>query len=325
MPEFDLIRRLEATIAGPLAGRVPGCVVGIGDDGAVLEVPGERQLVVCTDTLVAGVHFPAGTDPRAIGHKALAVNLSDLAAMGADPTWFFLALTLPGEEPGWLDAFAQGMAALAVESGILLAGGDTTSGPLSLTVTVLGLVEPGAALLRSGAREGDLVVVSGVPGRAARALEAIGQGAEPRPDDRAALDFPRPRLELGRALRGLATACIDVSDGLLADLGHIAEESGVGAELWLERLPAGADFDGLDDAHRWALQLGGGDDYELCFTVAPGSEAWLAAAAAGVPLTVIGRIVAGRGVAAFRPDGSRHVPARAGYQHFAGDGAGTRG
>jgi thiamine-monophosphate kinase len=320
MPEFELIRRLQDRIVSPLSNAVAGCAVGIGDDGAVLEVPSDRQLVVCTDTLVAGVHFPAGTGPRAIGHKALAVNLSDLAAMGAEPAWFFLALTIPEEEGSWLDEFAAGMASLARETNILLAGGDTTSGPLSVTVTALGLVEPGRALLRSGAREGDLVVVSGAPGRAGRALEEIGQGREPEPALRAALDFPQPRLALGRALQGVASACIDVSDGLLADLGHILDQSAVGAELFLDALPAGGALAGLGEDHRWALQLGGGDDYELCFTVAAAAGSTIAEIAKkhDIALSVIGRVIAGEGVRLFRPDGRPFTLEHAGYQHFAG-------
>jgi thiamine-monophosphate kinase len=322
MPEFDLIRRLQDRIARPLADRAAGCVVGIGDDGAVLEVPPGRQLVVCTDTLNEGIHFPVATEPRAVGHKSLAVNLSDLAAMGAEPAWFFLNLALPGERDDWVDAFADGMAVLAAEAGILLAGGDTTGGPLSVTVTALGLVEPGCALLRSGARAGDLVVVSGAPGRAARALERIGQGECPAPEARAALDFPTPRLELGRALRGLATACIDVSDGLLADLGHILECSGVGAELDLAAFPAPAELAGLADDHRWALQLGGGDDYELCFTTPPDAGPAVAALAGtlGLPLSVIGRITAGDALVVRRPGGEPFVPERSGYQHFSAAG-----
>ena len=320
MPEFDLIRRLQHRIAAPLSGRGPGCVVGIGDDGAVLEVPPGRQLVVCTDTLNAGIHFPEDTDTRAVGHKALAVNLSDLAAMGAEPAWFFLNLSLPFESDAWLDEFAAGMADLASDAGVLLAGGDTTSGPLSVTVTALGFVEPGAALLRSGARAGDLVVVSGAPGRAAHALERIGQGEQPADAARAALDVPQPRLALGSALRGLATACIDVSDGLLADLGHILEQSAVGAEVYVDALPSDGELEGIDLAHRWSLQLAGGDDYELCFTVPAGAESRLDGLAAdlGLALTVIGRITAERGLRVLQPGGEAFIPDRAGYQHFAG-------
>jgi thiamine-monophosphate kinase len=171
MGEFDLIRRLQEDIClRDTDGGAFECVVGIGDDGAVLEVPAGRQLVVCTDSLVQGVHFPEDTPAAAIGHKSLAVNLSDLAAMGARPAWFFMALTLPQEDRAWLDSFAQGMAALAADTGAMLAGGDITSGPLSVTVTALGLVRKGTALTRAGAREGDLVVVSGRPGAAASAL-----------------------------------------------------------------------------------------------------------------------------------------------------------
>ena len=319
MPEFDLIRRLQDRIAAPLFERESGCVVGIGDDGAVLEVQPGRQLVVCTDTLNEGVHFPTNTTARALGHKALAVNLSDLAAMGAEPAWFFLNLALPDESTAWLDEFAAGMGDLASEAGILLAGGDTTTGPLSVTVTALGHVEPGRALLRSGAQAGDLVVVSGAPGRAACALERLGHGEEPGAAGRMALDYPRPRLALGRALCGLATSCIDVSDGLLADLGHILEQSGVGAEVSVDALPIDTELAGFDDAHRWSLQLGGGDDHELCFTAPAGAETRLAALAGelGLALTVIGRITAAGGLRVVQADGAPFIPERAGYQHFA--------
>ncbi|MEJ2402201.1 MAG: thiamine-phosphate kinase [Xanthomonadales bacterium] len=326
MPEFDLIDRLQDRIAAPLSGRGAACAVGIGDDGAVLDVPAGRQLVVCTDTLNDGVHFPRDTAPRALGHKALAVNLSDLAAMGAEPAWFFLNLSLPREDAAWLDGFADGMGDLASDAGILLAGGDTTSGPLSVTVTALGLVEPGRALLRSGAGAGDRIVVSGTPGRAACALEMIGRGEDPGVGLRAALDRPRPRLALGRALRGLATSCIDVSDGLLADLGHILASSALGAEVFVDALPADEALASLEPAHRWSLQLAGGDDYELCFTIGSEDERRLSVLAAelGLALTVIGRVTTGGDLRVLQPGGETFVPDRVGYQHFSGAPVGGR-
>ena len=217
MSEFDLISRLQEIIStGP-----GSCVIGIGDDAAVLDVPPDRQLVVTTDTLVQGVHFRPQMPAGDLGHKALAVNLSDLAAMGAEPAWYFLALTLPAVDSAWLDSFAEGMAKLAEDAGIELAGGDTTAGPLSITITALGLVEGGQALTRNGAQEGDLVAVSGVLGEAAFACKSLDVGITPDANARRALDHPIPRLSLGRCLRELATSCIDLSDGLLADLGHI--------------------------------------------------------------------------------------------------------
>ncbi|HET6593810.1 MAG TPA: thiamine-phosphate kinase [Xanthomonadales bacterium] len=323
MPEFDLIRQLQERICNADAPRRPQCVLGIGDDAALFEMPADRQLVACTDSLVEGVHFPPSTPAAAVGHKALAVNLSDLAAMGAEPAWYLLSLTLPRVDPEWLDAFAAGMARLAADSGAYLSGGDMSSGPLNVCVTALGLVEPGKALTRSGARPGDRVVISGRPGAAAHALAAIRAGGEPDERDRAALDFPVPRLSLGRALIGTATSCIDLSDGLLADLGHVLEHSGVGAELDLRSLPCPLSMAGMAEHDRWPLQLGGGDDYELCFTLPAQSEARLPglAEAAGVELTVIGSITAQPGLRIRDPAGGLYLPRQSGYEHFRDDGA----
>jgi thiamine-monophosphate kinase len=326
MPEFDLIRRLQEKICLPSAPYHDRCAVGIGDDAAVLEPPGDLQLVACTDSLVEGVHFPLGTAAAAIGHKALAVNLSDLAAMGADPAWFLLALTLPTANPQWLDAFADGMAELAARSGIFLAGGDVTSGPLNICITALGLVEKGRALTRSGARPGDLVAVSGRPGAAARALRILQSGGTPCVADLAALDYPEPRLGLGRALRGLATSCIDLSDGLLADLGHVLDASGVGAELELEYLPCPDSMAASPLRERWPLQLSGGDDYELCFTLPAAERHRLEALAraGGIEVTVIGAITPEPGLVLREPGGGVYQPAQAGYEHFRDPGVNTQ-
>lgn len=318
MSEFDLIRRLQETICVPEATYRPQCALGIGDDAAVLDIPPGRQLVVCTDTLVEGVHFPAATGAAAVGHKALAVNLSDLAAMGAEPAWFLLALTLPEADPEWLEPFARGMAQLASEASIYLAGGDVASGPLNICITALGLVERGRALTRSGAAPGDLVVVSGHPGAAARALETLQAGGIPDDRDLAALEFPQPRLQLGRALTGLATACIDLSDGLLADLGHVLEASGRGAELELHRLPLCESMASVPDRQRWQWQLSGGDDYELCFTLPARLAGRLDAlrSETGVELTVLGTVTGEPGLRIRAPDGSSYRPERSGYEHF---------
>lgn len=318
MPEFDLIRRLQQIIDIPAAHGPVGCVLGIGDDAAVLEPPAGRQIVVCTDTLVEGVHFPPDTDPRAVGYKSLAVNLSDLAAMGAEPAWFFLSLALPKDDPGWLDSFAHGMAGLSREAGIVLAGGDTTRGGLCITVTAVGHVPPEQALTRAGARPGDHILVSAETGRAAYALRCISDGAEPPAGCRQALDYPEPRLALGLALRGLASSCIDVSDGLAADLGHILERSGVGAVLELGRLPSTECLSALPDTDRWTLQTAGGDDYELCFTVPNEAMVRIAAIATetGIPLTDIGRITEGPDLLVRCPNGEAFDPAGGGYQHF---------
>jgi len=320
MSEFELIDRLHARIGRPDGG----IALGIGDDAAVLQVPPGRQLVACTDTLVGGVHFESSVDPRALGHKSLVVNLSDLAAMGAEPAWFLLALTLPGDDADWVERFADGMAVAALESGVFLAGGDTTRGSLSVTVTALGFVPPGAALTRSGARAGDRIFVSGAPGRAAFAVQGRRAGLDVPEDCASALDFPVPRVALGLALRGVATACIDVSDGLAADLGHVLKQSGAGAQLDLGRLPVPGALSGLSNEQRWTLQLAGGDDYELCFT-APESRAGdvsRAALEAAVPVHEIGTVKAAQGLVLLRPDGRPFDLAGAGYEHFADTGGG---
>ena len=314
MSEFDLISRLQEIIStGP-----GSCVIGIGDDAAVLDVPPDRQLVVTTDTLVEGVHFRPQMPAEDLGHKALAVNLSDLAAMGAEPAWYFLALTVPAVDSAWLDSFAEGMAKLAECAGIELAGGDTTAGPLSVTITALGLVESGQALTRNGAQEGDLVAVSGVLGEAAFACKSLDGGMTPDATARRALDHPIPRLSLGRCLRELATSCIDLSDGLLADLGHILHASGKGAEIELERLPGADCLNDLEETDRLQLQTAGGDDYELCFTIPPDRESELVRIAneSGTGLTVIGRITASQELLCKTRDGAVYRPSGRGYEHF---------
>ena len=318
MSEFQLIRRLQEIISLPDHEHRPECVIGIGDDAAVLEVPAGQQLVVCTDILVSGIHFPPDTSPRAIGHKSLAVNLSDLAAMGAVPAWFFMALSMPGHDQDWLEEFAQGMADLARQARISLAGGDVSGGGLSICITALGLVGNNQALTRAGAQTGDLVLVSGPLGAAANALKVLKSGGKPSADELAALEYPQPRLDLGLALIGIATSCIDLSDGLLADLGHILEQSGGGAELELASLPCPPGLEDLPAETRWPLQLAGGDDYELCFTARPSSLDQLdsIAAACGIEITVIGNITGDPGIKLRRPGGGLYEPVHAGYEHF---------
>ncbi|MGH8445650.1 MAG: thiamine-phosphate kinase, partial [Solimonas sp.] len=295
MDEFSLIRRYFAD----LTPGGEGIALGIGDDCALLQPPAGEQLAITSDTLIAGRHFPVETAARDVGWKALAVNLSDLAAMGARPWTFTLALSLPRADAAWLAGFADGLGALAREAGIALVGGDTTRGPLSITITVLGTVPAAAALRRDGARVGDLVCVTGTLGDAALALCRWQAGAIPANDDarwlRARLDRPTPRLAVGLALRGLATAAIDLSDGLAGDLGHICAASGVGADIELARLPASAAFRAVADAAdgAQALQLAGGDDYELCVCIPATRLADAQRACGDLPLTAIGRIVAG--------------------------------
>ena len=311
--EFDLIARIRAR-----AGTRDDIVLGIGDDAALLAPPAGRHLVVTADTLNAGVHFPAGTAPADIGWKALAVNLSDLASMGAEPAWCTLSLSLPQSDKVWIDGFLDGFLALAGEHGITLVGGDTTRGPLSLSVTAMGFVDAGRALRRDGARVGDDVWVTGTLGDAAGALALLER--DPAHALRARLDRPTPRVAAGRALIGLANACVDVSDGLLADLGHIASRSGVAAQVDVSRLPASdALRAAFDEAARIALQAGGGDDYELCFTAPLEAREHVEALSSQLDLRItrIGRLVAGEGVQALRADGRPWSSARRGYDHFA--------
>lgn len=317
MPEFDLIARIQSRAASR-----DDVLLGIGDDAAILRVPPGRDLVVAMDTLNSGVHFPEDTAPADIGWKALAVNLSDLAAMAATPAWCTLSLSLPTPDPAWVDAFLDGFLALAAQHEVALVGGDTTRGPLSVCVTAHGLVEPRGALRRKGARVGDDVWVTGMLGDAAAALRQWQAGGAVDPALRARLDRPTPRVAAGRALAGIASACIDVSDGLLADLGHVCRAGRVGAVLDVDAMPA-------SDALRRAfdretvrtLQSAGGDDYELCFTAPKTARLALESAlfACDVPATRIGRITAETEVIQLHDaDGAAWSPPRRGYEHFGG-------
>ncbi|MFT3763141.1 MAG: thiamine-phosphate kinase [Pseudoxanthomonas sp.] len=311
--EFDLIERIRSRAASR-----DDVVLGIGDDAAILQPPPGRQLIVTADTLNAGVHFPEATAATDIGWKSLAANLSDLAAMGAQPAWCTLSLSLPKSDPVWLDGFIDGFLQLAVRHGVALVGGDTTRGPLSVSVTAMGLVESGGALRRDGAKPGDDVWVTGTLGDAAAALQSLFAGAAVDRALRARLDRPTPRVAAGLRLVGLASACIDVSDGLLADLGHVCERSGVGAEIDIDRLPASPALLRFKPALRRPWQATGGDDYELCFTAPPRlrDEVQQALDFAETPGTRVGRIVAGPGVRALNAEGNEWSPPRAGFDHF---------
>lgn len=315
MSEFDLIARYFAA----LGSERPDVALGVGDDCALLEIPDGQTLAVSIDTLSSGVHFFADCDPEHIGHKSLAVGLSDLAAMGADPAWATLALTLPEADEDWIRAFAVGFGRLASAHGMRLVGGDTTRGPLSVAVQVHGLVPTGAAIRRSGARPGEAIFVSGTLGDAGLALRRMLAGEPVMPELRRRLECPEPRVELGRRLRGIVSAMIDLSDGLAGDLGHILRASGIGAELELERLPLTPQVDAVVAAtDDWSLPLASGDDYELCFCVPPAHipNVECLAEELGLPLTRVGWIRAGAGLDFRRPDGGRlALPAR-GYDHF---------
>jgi thiamine-monophosphate kinase len=303
--EFELIRRYFLRQDQP-----DDVVTGIGDDGAVLRPSPGKEFVTVVDTLVAGTHFPESIDPADIGYRAVAVNLSDMAAMAALPRWMTLALTLREAEPSWLERFASGLHEAAREHGVALVGGDTTRGQqLVVSVQVSGEVDTGAALLRSGARPGDTIFVTGTPGDAAAGLEQLD--ADKR-DDYLVSRFLRPtaRVDAGLALAGVAHAAIDVSDGLIADLDKLLEASGVGAEVDVERIPlspAILDYAGRERALQYAM--GGGDDYELCFTL-PRSRL-----PAQLTCTAIGRITAGGGLKCFA-NGELVTFDSSGYRHF---------
>jgi thiamine-monophosphate kinase len=298
--------------------------VGIGDDAAVLHVPEGMDLVASTDSLNPGIHFAEGSDAADIGFRSLAVNLSDIAAMGAEPRWALLALTLPQAHAEFLEPFCRGLKECANGHGVALVGGNLSRGPLSITVQVLGTVPAGMALLRSGARQGDEVWVSGVLGAAAlglAVLEGRHAGAGPGVDAcMRRLQRPLPRIDAGCALRGVAHAAIDISDGLLTDLGHVLRESGVGAEVNLADLPIPEALAALPDVRaRWQFAIAGGDDYELCYTVRPANAEAAAAAvrATGVAATRIGVVTAEPGLRWLSPAGEVvDFGAATGYQHF---------
>lgn len=310
--EFDLIDR-HFRRPYPQRNDIP---VGIGDDAAVVVPTAGQELVVTTDVLNEGVHFPPGTPAKAIGHKALAVNLSDLAAMGAQPRWFTMTLSLVRANDDWLASFTEGLFALADQHDIALIGGDTVSGPLSIGIQAMGEVPKGGALRRAGAQPGDRILVSGTIGDAALALQGIQQG-EDQPVLRERLEWPQPRIALGQALRGLATSCIDLSDGLCADLGHILEASGCAATINSNQVP-------LSEAYRKSAgdnvlpALTGGDDYELCFTVPADSVVDLdeLSAELELPLTEIGTIKEGSGLTVLDDYGQSIPLPHPGYEHF---------
>ena len=313
MSEFDLIRRY-------FTRPTPGAALGIGDDAALLRISSGMELAVSTDMLVSGTHFFPDADPFLLGHKTLAVNLSDMAAMGAQPRWATLALSLPEVNEAWLQKFSDGFFALAQQHGVELIGGDTTRGPLNLCVTIMGEVPQGAALRRDGAQVGDDIWVSGKLGDAALALAQLRKEVQlPEGDFSAcalALHCPQPRVELGLALRGVAHSAIDISDGLLADLGHILERSSMGAEIQVDVLPISDILRSHSIAQRCALT--GGDDYELCFTtpIMRRAEVEQISQRLNLPLTRIGAIVAGSGCIVQAADGSVINIEEPGYDHF---------
>ncbi len=317
--EFDLIRKYFQT-----PSRSRDVLLGIGDDCALVPGPGDRQLAITTDTLVAGVHFPGDTSPADIAHKAIAVNLSDLAAMGAEPAWLTLALTLPEPDESWLGAFAESFRAGADRYRVQLIGGDTTRGALTITVQAMGLVEPGRAMRRDAARPGDAIYVSGTLGDAATGLKIRQQ--QVMNDDQNwllnRLNRPEPRVELGLQVSSFCRCCIDISDGLAADLGHILEASRCGATVNIDRLPLSrqlvAHSGGRNNVDRDEV-LAGGDDYELCLVLDPNCQDRLMTISSelSLPLTRIGVIESGDSLTFVDDTGARFLPSRNGYEHFA--------
>lgn len=312
MSEFDLIRRHFNRPA-------PNALLGIGDDAALFQVSAGNVSAISTDMLVSGTHFFPDADPFLLGHKTLAVNLSDLAAMGAVPRWATLAIALPQADDVWLERFSAGFFALAQQHGVDLIGGDTTRGPLNLCVSIIGEVPPQLALRRDGAREGDDIWVSGELGDAALGLAHLqGKVALPQAELATcltALHAPVPRIALGLALRGIARSAIDISDGLLADLGHILVRSQVAARIVFDDLPLSKT---LRDSGQSKLALSGGDDYELCFTAAVENRVNIEhiAAELQLPLTRIGTIVAGTGCVVHDVNGHTINIEGNGYDHF---------
>lgn len=317
--EFSLIERFfQSALSRP---DVP---LGVGDDGALLIPPAAQQLVTSVDMLLADVHFYADADPRGIGHKALAVNLSDMAAMGAEPAWATLGIALPAVDESWLAGFCEGFFALADAHGVQLVGGDTTRGPLTISVQIQGFVPPGQALRRDGAKPGDQLLVTGIPGEAAVALAGLqGRLALPsahREHLLGRLERPTPRIAQGLALRGLASAAIDISDGLVQDLGHLLRRSGVGATLELAQLPRSDALAALDPALVWEAQLGGGDDYELLFCLPTEQLSTLQDLAHDwpCPVTCIGEINPAGPLQLRDPNGGLYTPKDIGFDHFVG-------
>lgn len=317
LDEFALIDRYFSH----LTGGDDTVTCGIGDDAAIIAVPPGMELVVSTDTLVDGVHFLSGADPFDVGFKTLAVNLSDLAAMAAEPRWATLSLTLPEAEAAWLEGFTRGFAEMARQFGVSLVGGDLTRGPLAVTCQILGTVPAGAAVRRRGAAAGDDIHVTGHPGAAALALSRLRAGAAAAAIPADCLERllrPRPRVRAGLLLRGTARAMIDISDGLAGDLQHILDAGGAGAEVDLARLPL-PDFGATVSADQMRLlAVNGGDDYELCFTAPPSARDRIASIAeqAGCPITRIGCIVDGSGIAWLDESGNAVDLNAESYHHF---------
>jgi len=317
MTEFELIRTFFARQPVSRAD----VAAGIGDDAALLRPPAGQLLAVTSDLLVSGVHFLPDVEPDSLGHKALAVNLSDLAAMGAEPAWFLLNLALPEADAQWLERFCGGMFDLARSYNVQLVGGDTSRGPLAIGIEAHGFVPEAAALRRSDAKIGDRIYVTGTLGDAAVALRHRLGKQQLSGDDFAALiarlDRPTPRVREGMALRGLAHSAIDISDGLVADLGHILEQSRIGARIFLDKIPVSPVVQAHIKKYGWETALAMGDDYELCFTVPPKNIGALEKLQFACGLHCVGVIEAEPGLRIVDESGGSYRPTFTGHDHFA--------
>lgn len=323
--EFSLI---QAYFSAPAQSQLSeqnhaDIALGIGDDGAIINPQDNHQLIISIDTLISGVHFPEQTSPQAIAHKALAVNLSDLAAMGAKPSWFTLALTMPEADNSWLEDFSQALFCLAKEYELALVGGDTTRGPLSVTIQIAGYVPHDKALKRSTAQVGDIIAVTGALGGAAMGLDIALQknqahyhclSAQQRDKALLALNYPSPKIKEGLLLRDYAHSMLDLSDGLLSDLGHILKASAVGADIYLEQLPLADVLHCLEPEAAWKKALTGGDDYQLCFTLSP--ERWLQLKKDTDSFHEIGVITPSGSLRLLTASGELFETRNGGYNHF---------
>jgi thiamine-monophosphate kinase len=312
LSEFELIKQC---FAQRFKQNHPGVILGIGDDCALLNIPSQHHLATSIDTLVKGIHFPHECDAYQLGWRSLLVNLSDLAAMGAKPLGFTLALTLPEINLEWIERYSQGLADCASQYDIQLVGGDTTKGPLSISIQVMGIVPVGQAITRSGAKENDLLFVSGELGAAAAAVKPLVEQTSCPDDWFNAYYQPKAQIDLGIGLRSLATACLDISDGLLGDLQHILDASNLGAELNLDLIPVASSI--ASEPNKLALALSGGDDYQLCFSAPKHNQAQIMQLAQelNVTVTCIGRLHSTLGIVGLQNNESIDLIGK-GYQHF---------
>ena len=315
LSEFDIIKQYFKNNRQ----NHPSVIAGIGDDAAIVKIPEGYQLAISADTLVSGIHFPVSTNPYDIGYKALAVNISDMAAMGAKPLYVTLSITLESNDPEWISSFSKGFFALADKYSINLIGGDITRGALSISVQIMGILPDGQAMMRSGARPGDSIFVTGELGMAAYALFSTNKACnETDQSCLNRLNRPQPRLEVGMAVRNISTACIDISDGLNADLFHLLSASSVGAEVKFNSVPICNVLNKLSPELLIKLGINSGDDYELCFTVSEQHEAELINISKKLPvkLTKIGKVTESEGLTWLGNDGKTIEIPDKGYRHF---------